>query len=59
VAYRVYVLQNPEGRFYVDVTEDVSRRVQQHNEAPRARQGFLFDYRFVSESLIIRQLPDH
>jgi len=31
VAYRVYVLQNAEGRFYVGVAEDVARRLQQHN----------------------------
>ncbi len=30
-AYRVYVLQNAEGRFYVGVAEDVARRLQQHN----------------------------
>ncbi len=31
MAYRVYVLQNAEGRFYVGVAEDVARRLQQHN----------------------------
>ena len=30
-AYRVYVLQNSEGRFYVGVSDDVARRLQQHN----------------------------
>jgi putative endonuclease len=30
-AYRVYVLQNPECRFYVGLTDDVARRLQQHN----------------------------
>ena len=30
-AYRVYVLQNPEGRFYIGLTDDVARRLQQHN----------------------------
>ena len=29
----VYILQNPESRFYVGHTEDVSRRLRQHNEA--------------------------
>ena len=31
MSYRVYVLQNPEGRFYVGGAEDVLRRLQQHN----------------------------
>jgi putative endonuclease len=30
--YRVCVLQNPEGRFYVGLTHDVARRMQQHND---------------------------
>ena len=30
-AYRVYVLQNPEGRFYLGLTDDVARRLKQHN----------------------------
>jgi putative endonuclease len=30
-SYRVYVLQNIEGRFYVGMAEDVARRLQQHN----------------------------
>ena len=30
-AYRVYVLQNREDRFYVGVTEDVERRLAEHN----------------------------
>jgi putative endonuclease len=30
-AYRVYVLRNPEGRFYIGITGDISRRVEQHN----------------------------
>ena len=30
-AYRVYVLQNLAGRFYVGVTEDVAQRLAQHN----------------------------
>lgn len=28
----VYILQNPQGRFYVGQTDDVERRVRQHNE---------------------------
>ena len=30
-AYRVYVLQNREGRFYVGLSDDLARRLQQHN----------------------------
>jgi predicted GIY-YIG superfamily endonuclease len=29
--YRVYILQNYEGRFYVGLSDDVAHRVQQHN----------------------------
>jgi putative endonuclease len=29
--YRVYVLRNPDGRFYIGLTDDVGRRVEQHN----------------------------
>ena len=29
--YRVYVLQNREGRFYLGITDDVVRRIGQHN----------------------------
>jgi putative endonuclease len=31
VAYRVYVIQNPEGKFHIGVSDDVARRVEQHN----------------------------
>jgi putative endonuclease len=30
--YRVYVLQNEEGRFYVGLSEDPELRLQQHNQ---------------------------
>ncbi len=30
-AYRVYVLQNPEAKFYIGLTDDILRRVDQHN----------------------------
>src|SRR6059058_4322968 len=30
-AYRVYVLQNREGRFYIGITDDVARRMGQHH----------------------------
>jgi putative endonuclease len=29
--YRVYILQNREGKFYIGLTDDVARRVDQHN----------------------------
>jgi len=29
--YQVYVLQNPSGRFYIGLSDDVSRRLLQHN----------------------------
>ena len=29
--YRVYVLQNDEGKFYIGLSDDVTRRVAQHN----------------------------
>jgi putative endonuclease len=29
--YRVYVLQNREGRFYIGLTDDLLRRIHQHN----------------------------
>jgi len=31
VAYRVYVIQNREGKFYIGVSDDAARRVEQHN----------------------------
>ena len=31
LAYRVYVLRNSEGKFYIGFTENVAVRVQQHN----------------------------
>jgi predicted GIY-YIG superfamily endonuclease len=29
--YQVYVLQNLQGRFYIGISDDVSRRLQDHN----------------------------
>ena len=29
--YRVYVLQNEAGRFYIGLSDDVPRRLEQHN----------------------------
>ena len=31
MTYRVYVIQNREGKFYVGLSNDVARRVEQHN----------------------------
>jgi putative endonuclease len=31
VTYRVYVIQNREGKFYIGLSDDVDRRVDQHN----------------------------
>ena len=31
VSYRVYVIQNREGRFYIGLSDDVGRRINQHN----------------------------
>ena len=31
VPYRVYVLENRNGKFYIGVSGDVARRIQQHN----------------------------
>jgi len=30
--YRVYLLQNPEGRHYIGISDDLSRRLSQHND---------------------------
>ncbi|MFM7099917.1 MAG: GIY-YIG nuclease family protein [Verrucomicrobiota bacterium] len=32
MTYRVYVLRNPEGRRYIGITDDVERRLTQHNQ---------------------------
>ena len=32
VAYRVYIIRNPQGRLYIGLSDDVSRRIQQHND---------------------------
>ena len=31
MAYRVYVIRNREGKFYIGPSDDVARRVQQHD----------------------------
>lgn len=36
----VYVLENPEGRFYVGHTEDLNRRLAEHNDPSRATRKY-------------------
>ncbi len=31
MAYRVYVIQNRERKFYIGLSDDVERRIEQHN----------------------------
>src|SRR5258708_36604203 len=31
MSYRVYVIQNREGKFYIGLSDDVGRRIEQHN----------------------------
>ncbi len=31
MVYRVYVIQSREGRFYIGLSDDVDRRIDQHN----------------------------
>jgi putative endonuclease len=31
-SYQVYVLQNPDGKFYIGLSEDVSIRLRQNNQ---------------------------
>ena len=31
MAYRVYVIQNRDGKFYIGLSDDVGRRINQHN----------------------------
>ena len=28
--YRVYIIQNPEGKFYIGLSDDLARRVEEH-----------------------------
>jgi len=30
--YRVYIIRNPQGRHYIGLSDDVKRRVLQHND---------------------------
>jgi predicted GIY-YIG superfamily endonuclease len=31
-SFHIYILQKPSGRFYVGSTDDVARRMREHNE---------------------------
>ena len=31
MSYRVYVIQNREGKFYIGLSDDLGRRINQHN----------------------------
>ena len=31
ILYQVYVLQNPAGKYYIGLSEDIQLRLQQHN----------------------------
>jgi predicted GIY-YIG superfamily endonuclease len=52
-AYRVYVLQNREDRFYIGLTEDLPRRIDQHDSGgSRWTKGKgLWAFRWQSELL--------
>jgi putative endonuclease len=30
--YQVYIVRNPKGRFYIGQTDDLSRRISEHND---------------------------
>src|SRR5438445_7890719 len=37
MVYRVYVIQNQEGKFYIGVSDDVARRVEQQHNSGQSR----------------------
>ena len=53
--YRVYVLRNAEGRRYIGVTDDVNRRLVQHNQGvskwTRGRGPWTFEWSSTPRSL--------
>ena len=38
--YWVYVLENPEGRFYIGQTDDLDRRLAEHNDPDCAKSKY-------------------
>ena len=36
--YHVYILQNPNGRFYVGQTDDLQRRLVEHNDPESSKR---------------------
>ncbi len=38
--FYVYVIENPAGRFYAGQTDDLERRVLDHNDADRSKTSF-------------------
>jgi predicted GIY-YIG superfamily endonuclease len=54
--YSVYVLRNPDGKFYIGQTDDLERRLRQHNDPAhtltRTTKRFRGPWKFVhSEEL--------
>jgi putative endonuclease len=53
--YRVYVLRNAEGRGYIGVTDDVNRRLVQHNQGvskwTRGRGPWILEWSSTPRSL--------
>jgi len=38
--FTVYIIQNPKGRFYVGQTDDLDRRLAEHNDPTRAKSKY-------------------
>ena len=53
--YRVYVIQDPEGKFYVGFSEDVEKRLNQHNTgiSKWTRKRGPWTLRWTSEAMSI------
>ena len=53
--YRVYVLQNAAGKFYIGLSADVPRRLEQHNSdgARWTKAKGPWALRWMSEALLI------